>query len=100
MKCGDTAFNHQNVPSPVAQLVIASLQLVQPLEVHRDTLHKLTFTPLTLKPCLLQMALNSTLVHFCILPLSIARNTASSTSYANSKREAGLEVVEGWAGEL
>ena len=33
------------------------------------------FPPLTLKPYFLQMALNSTLVHSCNLPLSIALNT-------------------------
>ena len=45
IKCSDTAFNHPNVPSPVAQLITNSLQLVQPLEVHRDTLRKLTLPP-------------------------------------------------------
>ena len=55
------------------------------------------FPPLTLKPCFLQMALNSTLVHSCNLPLSIAFNTASSTSYRNTNCAAGLEEVEGTA---
>ena len=41
----DTTFDHPNVPSQVAQLVINSLQLVQPLEVHPDMLHKLTLRP-------------------------------------------------------
>ena len=42
IKCSDTAFNHPNVPSPVAQLITNSLQL---LEVHPDKLHKPTLPP-------------------------------------------------------
>ena len=49
------------------------------------------------KPCFLEMALNSTLVHSCNFPLSVALNTASSTSYANTNCAAGLEEVEGTA---
>ena len=45
MKYSDAAFDHPNVPSPVAQLKTNSLLLVQPLEVHPDTLHKLTLPP-------------------------------------------------------
>ena len=32
-------YHHPNVPPPVAQLKTNSLLLVQPLEVHPDTLH-------------------------------------------------------------
>ena len=45
IKSSDAAFDHPNVPSPVAQLITNPLQLVQPLEVHPDTLHKLTPPP-------------------------------------------------------
>ena len=45
IKCSDAAFDNPNVPSPVAQLIANPLQLVQPLEVHPVTLHKLTLPP-------------------------------------------------------
>ena len=45
IKCSDAAFDHPNVPLPVAQLITNPLQLVQPLGVHPDTLHKLTLPP-------------------------------------------------------
>ena len=47
------------------------------------------FAPLTLKPCFLQIARNSMLVHSCNLPLSIVLNTTSSTSYLKTNCEAG-----------
>ena len=46
------------------------------------------------------MALNSTLVQSCNFPLSIAFNTASSTSYTNTNCAARLEEVEGTADGL
>ena len=45
IKCSDAAFDHPNVPSLVAQLITNPLKLVQPMEVHPDTLHKLTLPP-------------------------------------------------------
>ena len=52
------------------------------------------FRPLADKSCFLQMAPNSTTIHSCDLPLSIARNTASSTSYWNTNYGAWLEELE------
>ena len=45
VKWSDTVFDQPNDPSPVAQLVINSLLLVQPLKVHPDTLHELIPPP-------------------------------------------------------
>ena len=65
IKCSDAAFDHPNVPSPVAQLIRNPLQLVQPPEVHPYTLHKPTLPPANTQTMLPTngLKLNSTWLH-------------------------------------
>ena len=53
-----------------------------------------TSLPSAGKSCFLQMAFNSTIVYSRNLPLSLAVNTASSTSYLNTYCDINLEEVE------
>ena len=100
IKSSDAAFDHSNVPSPVAHLITNPLQLVQPLEVHPDTLQKLTIPPAGTQVMLARNGFELNFSPLMQFPPSIAFNTASSTSYANTSCAVGLEEVEGTADGL
>ena len=59
MKCSDIAFDHPNVPSLVAQLEYTLYNWYNWWKWALRCCISSPFAPFTLKPCLLQMALNS-----------------------------------------